>query len=249
MKIFVSFFRTIIWFFYFFGYLIVHYGALKKGRQAMAAGDRATVDALTAQRVPVWCNTLLKMAGVTITVQGKENIPTDRPCVFVANHRGYYDIPIMLTQLDAVHGMLAKTETDKIPLVRGWMRLLGCVFVDRDDVRASMKALNAGIAEVESGHSFTIFPEGTRYKGAEGDIGEFKGGAFRIALKTGAPIVPVALSNTRDIMENNHYLMCPAHVTVHILPPIETKDLTRAAQKDLPLMTQQLIEAALKHSN
>ncbi len=241
----MSLLRTIVWFFYFFGYLIVHYGDLKKGTAAMAAGDRATADALSATRVPQWCNTLLHMAGVTVTVEGKENIPTDRPCVFVANHRSYYDIPIMLTQLDAPHGMLAKAQTDKIPLVRGWMRLLGCVFVDRDDVRASMVALNAGIAEVKSGHSFTIFPEGTRHKGKEGEMGEFKGGAFRIALKTGAPIVPVALHNTRDIMENNHNLMRPAHVTVRILPPIETAGLSRAAQKELPALAQAQIQAQL----
>lgn len=237
--------RTIIWFGYFFGYLVVHIGELKKGEAAMAAGDRAAADAIAAKGVPHWCNTLLKLAGVTVTVTGRENIPTDRPCVFVANHRGYYDIPIMLTQLDAPHGMLAKAETDKIPLVNRWMRLLGCVFVDRDDVRASMAALNAATAEVKNGHSFCIFPEGTRYKGEEGGIGEFKGGAFRIALKAGAPVVPVALHNTRDVMENNHYLMRPTHITVNILPPIETATLTRAEQKELPEATQQQIHAAL----
>ncbi len=238
--------RTIIWFGYFFGYMIVHRGKLKKGEAALAAGDRAAADALAAHHVPQWCNKLLDLAGVTVTVEGRENIPVGRPCVFVANHRSYYDIPIMLTQLDGAHGMLAKAETEKIPLVARWMRLLGCVFVNRDDVRASMQALNAAIAEVKSGHSFTIFPEGTRYKGAEGGIGEFKGGAFRVALKTGAPIVPVALCNTRDVMENHHNLMHPAHITVRILPPIETKDLSRAEQKDLPLVTQQMIEAKLK---
>ncbi len=237
--------RTIIWFFYFFGYLIVHIGDLKKGEAALAAGDRAAADAIAGYGVPHWCNTLLKLAGVTVTVTGRENIPTGRPCVFVANHRSYYDIPIMLTQLDAPHGMLAKAETGKIPLVNRWMRLLGCVFVDRNDVRASMAALNAGIAEVKSGHSFTIFPEGTRYKGKEGGIGEFKGGAFRIALKAGAPVVPVALCNTRDVMENNHNLMRPTHITVHILPPIEVATLNRAQQKELPALVQQQIQAAL----
>ena len=71
------------------------------------------------------------------------------------------------------------------------MKLLGCVFVQRDDLRASVRALNDATAIVESGKSFVIFPEGTRYKGEEGGAGEFKAGAFRIAVKTGAPVVPV----------------------------------------------------------
>ncbi len=242
----MSVLRTIVWFFYFFGYLIVHQGDLKKAEKALEEGRRDEADAIAAVCVPHWCNRLLKLAGVTITVEGREEIPSEGACVFVANHRGYYDIPILLTQLDGVHGMLAKAETDKIPLVRGWMRLIGCVFVDRNDTRASMQALNAGIAAVKGGRSFIIFPEGTRYQGEEGGIGEFKGGAFRIALKTGVPVVPVALSHTRDIMENNHNLMRPTHVTVRILPPIETAALSRAEQKDLPLMAQQRIEMALQ---
>ena len=101
-----------------------------------------------------------------MTVEGRENIPAG-PCVFVGNHRSYYDIPILLTALDAPHGILAKEELEKIPLLNRWMKLLGCVFVKRDDIRASVKALNDATAIVESGRSFVIFPEGTRYKGEE----------------------------------------------------------------------------------
>ena len=79
------------------------------------------------------------------------------------------------------------------------MKLLGCVFVQRDDLRASVRALNDATAIVESGKSFVIFPEGTRYKGEEGGAGEFKAGAFRIAVKTGAPVVPVAITGARAL--------------------------------------------------
>ena len=70
-------------------------------------------------------------------MEGLENIPKDRPCVFVGNHRSYYDIPLLLASLDKPHGILAKEELEKIPLLNRWMKLLGCVFVQRDDVRAS----------------------------------------------------------------------------------------------------------------
>ena len=90
----------------------------------------------------------------------------------------------------ATRKRVAKEELEKIPLLNRWMKLLGCVFVQRDDLRASVRALNDATAIVESGRSFVIFPEGTRYKGEEGGVGEFKNGAFRIAVKTGPVRLP-----------------------------------------------------------
>lgn len=238
--------RTIVFFVYFFGYMIIHLPVLRQGEKALAAGDMETVRKITDEHVYHWCSVLLRLSGARIKVEGKENIPTDRPCVFVANHRSLYDIPLMLTSLDKPHGLLAKQEADKIPFINRWMKILGCVFVVREDAKASMKALNAATETVRSGESFTIFPEGTRYKGEEGGIGEFKGGAFRIATKTGAPVVPVVLHNARACFEQNHYFLVPRDVTVRILPPIETKELSREQQKELPVEVQQMIHGELE---
>ena len=237
--------RTIVFFIYFFGYMIIHMPTLRRGEKALAAGDRETVRAIVRKHVPHWCAVLLKLSGSRITVEGKENIP-DVNCVFVANHRSLYDIPLMLTGLDLPHGLLAKKESEKLPLINRWMKLLGCVFVQRDDPKASMRALNAAADRVREGESFIIFPEGTRYKGAEGGIGEFKGGAFRIALKTGVPVVPVVLAGARGTFEDNRYLLVPRDVTVRILPPIETSSLSREEQKALPGEVQQLIHGELQ---
>ncbi len=238
--------RMIPWLLYFFGYMIVYLPVLRRGEKALAEGDTATVRALVEKHVPHWCAMLLKIGGIRAVVEGQENIPAGRACVFVANHRSYTDIPVMLTALGAPYGLLAKQELNKLPLVNRWMRLLGCVFVQRDDVRASMKALNTATETVKNGCSFTVFPEGTRHKGAEGTVGEFKGGAFRIAVKNGAPLVPVALGNTRACFENAHHLVTNGVVTVKILPAIETAGLTRDEQKNLPELTRQRIEAALQ---
>lgn len=238
--------RMVVWFGYFFGYMILHYPALRRGEKALAAGDTATVRALVEHHVPHWCGNLLKIGGVKIEMEGTENIPTDRNCVFVANHRSLFDIPVMLCALGAPHGILSKQETEKIPLVNRWMKLLGCVFVQRDDVRASMKALNAATETVKQGNCFSVFPEGTRSKGEEGKVAEFKGGAFRIATKNNVPLVPVAIFGSRAIFESNHYLVRNGVVKVKILPAIETASLTREEQKDLPETTRAAIEAALQ---
>ena len=237
--------RTIIWYLYFFGHLLLLWPKQRRGEKAVEAGNWEAGDKLAAHWVPIWTNRLLRLAGVTVTVEGKENIPQGRPSVFVANHRSFYDVALMLTQLDAPHALLSKIEVHKIPFVRGWMKLLHCVFVDRDDVRASMAALNEATANVKKGYSITIFPEGTRYKGKEGEIGEFKGGAFRIATKAKAPVVPVAISNSRAIMEDNGYWMHPTHVTIRILPAIETEGMSKDEVKELPGKVQQLVHSHL----
>ena len=140
----------------------------------------------------------------------------------------------MLTSLDQPHPLVAKKEIGNIPIVRGWMRLLRCVFLDRDNPRKAMEAMNQAMENLKKGYSVTIFPEGTRSKGSELDLGEFKAGAFRIATKTKSPIVPVAIHGSRDIMENNGGWMKPTHITIEILPSMSTAGLTREEIKQLP---------------
>ena len=241
----MSIFRTIAMFIYLFGYMIVHYGVLRRAERALAAGDMQLVEELVNKHIPHWSRGILKVTGVSLSVEGLENIPKDTPCVFVGNHRSYYDIPLLLASLDKPHGILAKGELEKIPLLNRWMKLLGCVFVQRDDLRASVRALNDATAIVESGKSFVIFPEGTRYKGEEGGAGEFKAGAFRIAVKTGVPVVPVALTGARALFESNGNLCHPGSVHIKVLPPIRTEGMSKAEQKQLPDAVRQAILAQL----
>lgn len=237
--------RTIIWFAYFWGYMLLHIPTLRRGEKALKAGDVAAADAIAREHVPHWCNTLLRLAGTEVTVTGQENLP-EGPCVFAANHRSYYDIPLMLTQLGGAIPLVSKIEVQKIPIVSRWMGLLHCLFLDRDDPRQGMQVINDAAALIEQGYSVGIFPEGTRYKGEEGGVGQFLGGAFRIASKSGAPIVPVAIGNSRACLEGDgHFTMKPAKVTVTILPPIPTAGLSRLELKALPGITEQQIRDAL----
>ena len=200
----MSIFRTIAMFTYLFGYMIVHYGVLRKAERAQAAGDTETVRRLVEQHIPHWSRGILNVTGVRLSVEGLDNIPKEGPCVFVANHRSYYDIPLLLASLD-------KDAT----------------------------------AIVESGRSFIIFPEGTRYKGEEGGAGEFKAGAFRIAVKTETPVVPVAISGARGLFEAHGNRTTPGTVRIRVLPPIQTAGMSRAEQKELPAAVRQTILAQL----
>lgn len=239
--------RTLIWYSYFFGYMIFHLPTLIRGKKALKREDYETLKAIVDKNVPKWCNTLIRLAEIQVTVKGKENIPTDTNCVFVANHRGLYDIPIMLTQLGGPYPLLSKIEAKKIPLVRTWMEILRCLFVDRKDPKQGAKCLSQGVQLVKDGYSMSIFPEGTRFKGEEGDMGPFLGGAFRIASKSKRPVVPVVLFGTRACLEGNgRYTIKKGHITVHILPAVETKDMTAAEAKQLPEKIEQIIREDLK---
>lgn len=237
--------RTIVWAMYFIFVLIFLVPQMRRAQRLKRSGDAAGCQKIVNKYVPMWMGTLMRIAGCRVEVSGRENIPQDRAVVFTPNHQGDYDIPIMLTVLDRPHPFIAKQEADKIPLVRTWMRLFDCVFLNRTDTRQALDALRQAGALLERGESVIVFPEGTRSRGDE--MGEFKSGAFRMATKTGAPVVPVVIDGSYRIMEANHNLMKPGTVRVQFLPPIETAGLPRAEQKALPEEVKRRIAAA-KHS-
>ncbi len=239
--------HTLWWFIFFFGALLFLIPSMYRAKKLKAV-DETRATALINKKVTWWAQSLLQIAGVTVTVTGRENIPADRAVVFTPNHQGNYDIPLMLTQLDRPHALVAKIETKKIPLVRTWMELLDCVFLDRNNPRQAVAAMNDASKVLESGKSVIVFPEGTRSKGDE--MGEFKSGAFKMAFKAKVPIVPVVIDGSYKIMEANGNLMRPAHVNIHILPPVETANLDRAAQKELPAQVAAMIaETKQKRGN
>ena len=233
--------RTIIWFIYFWGYLLLALPKMKKAQRLQAAGELDARDALVEGMVQKWARSLLRLAGVTVEITGLENIPA-RPSVFVPNHQSYFDIPVLLAWLDKAHPLVSKQEVKKIPLIRTWMEQLGCVFIDRDNARQSVAALGEASREItQRGRSFIIFPEGTRSRGDA--MGEFKNGGFRAALKAGVPVVPVVIDGTYRAMEANHMWIHPAHVRVTVLPAIPTQGMSREESKAIGERVHDMIAA------
>ena len=234
--------RTIVWFFYFFGSLIVLLPTMYKAKRLKARGDVAGCRAIVDHYVPMWMKSLMKLAGCKVNVKGLENIPTDRSVVFVANHQGDYDVPITMSFLGAPPAMVAKIETQKIPMVRTWMELLDCIFIDRKNPRQAINAMKNAGDILAAGRNICVFPEGTRSRGDH--MNEFKTGVFKIPYSSGAPIVPVVIDGSYKIMEAYHNLMCPGTVNLTILPPIETTDLDLHTRRALPNQIAAMIAEA-----
>lgn len=235
--------RTLIWFIYFWLYLIVLLPHLFYYWRLDMRND-PRLDAKVDKKVRNWARRLMWVAGMKVTVNGSENLPAGT-AVYVANHQGNFDIPLMLSCLDRTHGLLSKQELSRIPILRLWMRLLHCLFVDRSSPRAGVESITRGVALLKEGHSLIIFPEGTRSRSSE--MNEFKGGAFRIASKAKTPVVPVTIDGSYKAMEANPtgWIIRPSRVTVTIHSPIPTAGLSRDELRDIPETTRAIIASAL----
>ena len=188
---------------------------------------------------------LLFFSGTKVKVEGRENIPTDRAVLYVGNHRSYFDIVISYRLLPGITGYVAKKEMNKIPLLRMWMRYIHCLFLDRSNVKEGLKTILAGAEEIKQGHSMWIFPEGTRHRGEEGTMLDFKEGSLKMADKAGCPVVPVAIAHSADILENHFPFIRPATVTVSFGEPIDLKSLPREHKKLAGAYTREKIQTML----
>ncbi len=183
------------------------------------------------------------LCGTELEVIGRDNIPDDRPVLYVGNHRSYFDTIITYTLVKGLTGYVAKIEIKKIPILRNWMNNLHCVFIDRNDMRQGLKCILQCIDYVKNGISVNIFPEGTRNKG-KGML-EYKEGSMKIAEKTGCPIIPMAITGTAEIFEKQAPWIKKSHVTVTFGEPIYPDTLTKEEKKFLGAYTREKILAML----
>jgi len=176
---------------------------------------------------------VLFLSGTKVTVKGLENLPKDRSVLYVCNHQSYFDIIINYVYVSGLTGFVAKKEINSVPSLRIWMRNVKCLFLDRDDLKQSMKIILTAIDYIKEGISIFIFPEGTRSKN-EDEIIPFKAGSFKIATKSGCDIIPVSINNSSSVFEKQFPKIRKAHVVLEYGAPIETKGLDKEQIKNLP---------------
>lgn len=142
----------------------------------------------------------LKISKCDIEARGVENIPQDMPALFVSNHRSYFDILITHETIGKPAGFIAKKELRKVPLLPLYMDDIGCLFLDRNDIRQSLSIINQGAEYLKMGHSMILFPEGHRNQ--KDEFLPFKEGGYKMAEKSKCPIVPVAISGSDLLLES-----------------------------------------------
>ena len=185
------------------------------------------------------CKDIVKSTGMELEVRGKENLKSDGPVLYVATHKSMFDIIVLLTIIDEPTLFVGKKEVSKMPIVNKWFDALGCIYIDRQDMRKALQSIIEGINELKSGQSIVLFPEGTRNMSNE--IRPFKEGGFKLATKTKVPIVPIALSNTYKVFEEKKRIQ-KAKVVVNIGEPVKTKELSKEELANLPKFIQEKVE-------
>lgn len=141
----------------------------------------------------------LKISGCKITAIGTENIPEEN-ALFVSNHRSYFDILITHETIGKPAGFMAKVEMLKVPLLNLYMKDIGCLFLDRNDIKQGLECINQGAEFLKMGHNMILFPEGTRNQ--KDELLPFKEGGYKMAEKAKCPIVPVAISGSDLLLES-----------------------------------------------
>ena len=199
---------------------------------------------ISSLRLVQWAFRVInRICGVRLTVIGHENVPEDQAVLYVANHNSYFDIIITYSLCPNLTGYISKDTLGKVPLLNIWMRRLYCLFMNREDMKQSLKVILQGVEYIKQGISICIFPEGTR--GDSQKIAPFKNGSMKIAEKTGCPVIPVAISNSREILYNHMPVVKPAHVIVEYGKPIYPEELSKEDRKTLGTITQQVIQNML----
>jgi 1-acyl-sn-glycerol-3-phosphate acyltransferase len=236
-------FRTFKWFAQVALSLIGLIPKMKKGEKLKNTGVLENYKPFVDDTLRKWLNPLMESAGVDFEVKGKENIPEGEAVIYVPNHQGLFDMPAIILNAVTPCGFIAKKELKKVPIVRTWMWLLDCVFIDRENKREARVAIKEAIELIKKGRSMVIFPEGTRSR--DGIPLPFKSGVMMIAKETKAKIVPVVLEGIIDRFEGPKNIT-PGTVKITFLPAIETENLSRDEMKAMPEQIRSKIVAVLK---
>ncbi len=201
-------------------------------------------DQLIFRTVKKWAKSMVSFGGAKVKVIGQENIPKEGAVLFVGNHQSNFDIPILLGFVDYPKGFIAKIELLKVPILSTWMQYMKCIFIDRRDIRQSLRAINQGVNYLKDGYSLVIFPEGTR--SVNGELGDFKPGSLKLAIKAGVPIIPITIKDSFKLMDKSNFSIKPAAVEVIISKPFYVKHTQVKETKEMTDEVKRIIKENLK---
>ncbi|MDR3478959.1 MAG: AMP-binding protein [Gammaproteobacteria bacterium] len=166
-----------------------------------------------------WARLLFVFAFCPIKVTGKENLTQSHPVIYTPNHASYIDSLLLMALLPSNTRFVGKQELLKTPIIRTFVNKLGYLTVDRiEQAKGVADAKNIDTV-LEQGNPVVIFPEGT-FTYATG-LRPFKSGAFKAAIDTKTPLMPVAIQGTRQIMRGEERLLKPGIIRVNFSPLIK----------------------------
>lgn len=205
------------------------------------------IDKYTDEYINKFLKKIVKSANkggnVEIISSGAENIPEENGFIFYPNHQGMYDMLAIIDACDKPVSAVAKIEVSKVQGLKQVMACLKGHYMDRDDVRQSMKVIMDVTKEVKEGRNYIIFAEGTRSKKGN-QLLDFKGGSFKAATKAKCPIIPVAMLDSFKPFDTG--TIDPVKVQVHFLEPLLYEEYKDMNTNEIAKEVKSRIEEAIK---
>ncbi len=199
---------------------------------------------ITSITIRTWGKISIFATGSKVEIIGKENIPKNKKVCYVCNHQSNFDIPTILSVVNHEIGFVAKESLIFFPIVGLWMKFMGCIFINRSNLKESIRSINKELQTIVNGRPIVVFPEGTRSK--SNNLGEFQPGTLKMLAKIeNIEIIPLTLVNTYQTFEEKG-LVNNAEIKLFVHPPIKTIDLNKEEAKNIAETLKSVIEAPLK---
>ena len=189
----------------------------------------------------MWAPPLVWMTGARLSVTGTQNVPRDRPVIFVSNHQSMLDIALVFQVLPVNLHFVLKKELAYAPFVGLFAWATGMIFVDRKNRKAAIASVRKVGTLVRQGRSIVAFPEGTRSR-AQGIL-PFKKGVFVSALSAQVPIVPMAIEGAGRVLPSRGFRVRPSPVRINVGKPIFTEGMTERDRDTLLEQAQSAVAA------
>jgi 1-acyl-sn-glycerol-3-phosphate acyltransferase len=191
-----------------------------------------------------WARSLVKGAGIELSLDGEERMDPKQRYILVANHYSYFDIPCVLASVRQPIRFLAKVSLFKVPIF-GWaIGRAGFIPIDRKNRRTAVKSFDLAAERIRKGNTIVVFPEEgrTSYR----LMRKFQRGGFLLAMKSGLPILPLAIDGTFDVFSVGARTITPGRVTVRVGTPIATEGRSVREKEQLSQEARTQIAAMLR---
>lgn len=209
-----------------------------------AFGDRAA--AISFKFLKLWSWTFSKLNFIPYRISGLENVDKKKAYIYVCNHTSYLDIPGITLTIPTQFRPLAKKELKKIP-VFGWIAQSACIIVDRSSNESRRKSMEHLKEILALGISVLIFPEGTQNR-TQNRLQPFYDGAFRIAIETRQPILPIVVLNAGKLMPPNRIHIEPGVINIVVGKEVSTEQLELKETTELKIKVFDRMEQMIKEN-
>jgi 1-acyl-sn-glycerol-3-phosphate acyltransferase len=221
-------------------------GTLTVAAACVVAGVLKVPDGPRAPYDPAprwWSQLVLALSGVRVVVHNRERLAGADPRIFAANHLSWFDIPALASILKRGK-FVSKAEVFRVPIFGAAMTYAGMIPVDRQNRKAAFGAYSEATKRISEGKSVVVYPEGSR--GYEYALRPFKKGPFVMAIDAGAPIVPVLIHGTHEVLGKGKFLVRPGRVDVHLLEPVSVEGMNYDDRESLASEVRSRIAEALE---